>query len=57
MREGRVWGILSYMSTPCQMTLFIVWMMAGIGERKTGVAEASRKAERSESVLRSKGRD
>jgi hypothetical protein len=35
MRERRVWRILSCLSTPCEMPSFIVWMMAGIAERKT----------------------
>jgi hypothetical protein len=35
VRERRVWRILSCLSTPCEMLSFIVWMMAGIAERKT----------------------
>jgi hypothetical protein len=35
VRERRVWRILSCLSTPCEMPSFIVWMMAGIAERKT----------------------
>jgi hypothetical protein len=35
MKERRVWRILSYRSIPCETPSFIVWMMAGIAERKT----------------------
>jgi hypothetical protein len=51
MEERRVWRMLRYLSTPCETPSFIVWMMAGIAERKTargdealeGVASASSK--------------
>jgi hypothetical protein len=33
--ERRVWRIMSCLSTPCEMPSFIVWMMAGIAEKKT----------------------
>jgi len=41
MKDSRVWRILSWMSTPCDMRSFIVWMIAGDrgegdGEMKEG---------------------
>jgi hypothetical protein len=34
MKETGARRILSYLSTPCETPVFIVWMMAGIAERK-----------------------
>ncbi len=36
MRERRVWrSAVELMTTPCDMQLFIVWVIAGIAERVT----------------------
>ena len=37
MSERRVWKFLNCMSTPCDLQLFIVWVMAGIPERVTAL--------------------
>ena len=42
MRERRVWRILNYLSTACEMQSLIVWMVAGMSERETARKAMSR---------------
>ena len=41
-KDSRVWRILSWMSTPCDMRSFVVWMIAGTAERETARREMRR---------------
>ena len=45
MKDSRVWRILSWMSTPCDMQSFIVWMIVGTAEREMARREMRRWSE------------
>jgi hypothetical protein len=48
MRERRVWRILTYLSTACEVQSLIVWMVAGMTERKTDCAQGDESLEGAE---------
>ena len=57
MKDSRVWRILSWMSTRCDMQSLIVWMIAGTAtaERETARREMRRWSELSAIVITTGG--